>query len=281
MSGWIMKIYTLIENEKQKNTGFLAEQGLSLYFEHGGNRVLFDTGASDDFVYNATLLGIDLHKIDICIISDAYFTQIGGLKDFFRINSKAKVYMKKAVRGDYYVRQGNKKEQSGGINDAFIEKYSHRLLFFNNHIEVTEGLTLSSVKKFRRLPYYTSLLLEKRGSDFISDELDHELYVAIKQSDGVIVLTGCAHHGIINILMSAQEDFGPVKGIVGGVHLNGVGKHNIMKEPDFEISTIAKYLENNNIKKVFTGHCTGKKPLDKLMLMSRTKRMYAGDILDI
>ncbi len=276
-----MKIYTLIENEKQRNTGFLAEYGLSLYFEYGGNRILFNTGASDNFVYNATLLGIDLHKIDICIISDAYFTQIGGLKAFFHINNKAKVYLKKAVRGDYYIRQGNKKEQSGGIDDAFFEKYSHRLIFFNNHIEVTEGMTLASVKRFRRLPYYTSLMLEKRGSDFIGDELEHELYVAIKQSDGVIVLTGCAHHGLINILMSAQEDFGTVKGVVGGVHLNGVGKHNTMKEPEFEIATIAKYLENNNIKKVYMGHFADKKQLDKLMLMSRAKRMYAGDIIDI
>ncbi len=276
-----MKIYTLIDDEKQKNTGFVAENGLSLYFEHGGKHILFNTGASDAFVYNATLLGIDLHKIDICIISDAYNNHIGGLKAFFRINNHAKVYLKNAVRGDYYTRQRNKKDQSGGISDAFVDKYSHRLVFFNNRIEVVQGVTLASVKKFRRMPFYTSLLLEKKGDDYINDELDHELYAAIKQDDGVVVLTGCAHHGIINILMSAQEDFGAVKGVVGGFNLNGTGKRNQMKEPDFEVATIAKYFVNNRIKKMYTGHGVGLKAMEKLSQISRAQKMYAGNIIEI
>ena len=68
----MMKIYTLIEDTKPSGTAYLYEHGLSLYFEHGGKRILFDTGASDRFVYNATLLGLDLVKVDCCVISHAH-----------------------------------------------------------------------------------------------------------------------------------------------------------------------------------------------------------------
>lgn len=275
-----MKIYTLIENQKQKNSGFLAEHGLCLYFRHSGKNILFDTGASDAFVYNATLLGIDLNKVDICIISHAHDDHIGGLEAFLGINNHAEVYLKSAARGDFYTKRLTKKERTS-LDPAFFDKYADRLHFFDDKIDVAEGVTAASVKTFRRLPLYASLMLEKKDDKFIPDSLDHELYVVIKEKDGLIVLTGCAHHGVLNILMSAEEEFGKIKGVVGGFHLNGSGKRNYMKEPEFEIVAIAKYFENKKIKKIYTGHCTGQKPLEKLSLMSRVKKMYAGDILDI
>lgn len=275
-----MKIYTLIENEKAKGSGFLAEHGLSLYFEYGGKRILFDTGASDAFVYNATLHGIDLNKIDICIISHAHDDHIGGLNVLLGINSHAEVFLKSAARGEFYTKLLGKKERTS-LDPSFFDKYADRLHFFDDKIEVAPGVIAASIKKFRKLPLYASLMLEKRGDSYVSDALDHELYVAIKEEDGIVVLTGCAHHGVLNILMTANEDFGTIKGVVGGFHLNGAGRHRFKKEPDSEVAAIAKYLENNKIKKVYTGHCTGKKPLEKLILMSRTKKMNAGDILEI
>ena len=274
-----MKIYTLIEDSKQKS-GFLAEHGLSLYFEYSGKRILFDTGASDAFVYNATLLGIDLNKVDICVISHAHDDHIGGLEAFLGINSQAKVYLKTAVRGDFYAKRVGKNERSG-LDPAFFDKYADRMHFFDGRIDLTDGVSAASIKKFHRLPLYASLMLEKKDGEFIADTLDHELYVAIKTKGGVVVLTGCAHHGVLNILMSAKEEFGTIAGVAGGFHLSGSGKHGFKREPESEIYAIAKYFENNKIKKVYTGHCTGQKPLEKLSLLSRVQKMNAGDIIEI
>ncbi len=276
-----MKIYTLIEDDKRKGSGYLAESGISLYFEYGGKRILFNTGASDAFVFNATLLGIDINKIDICIISDAYNDQIGGLKSFFSINNHAKVYLKSAVRSSYYIKRGSKKEPAGGVSQDFADKYAGRLVFFDYRIDIIDGITAASVKKFRRFPFYTSVLYEERNEGFINDGLEHELYVAIRDADGVAVLTGCAHHGVINMLMSAHEDFGEVKAVAGGFRISGIDKKNHLKEPDFEIAAIAKYLENHNIKKVYTGHGVGAKAMEKLGIMSRAQKIYAGDIFEI
>jgi 7,8-dihydropterin-6-yl-methyl-4-(beta-D-ribofuranosyl)aminobenzene 5'-phosphate synthase len=274
-----MKIYILVEDNK-KNNGFISEHGLSLYFEHGGKRILFDTGASDSFVYNATLLGIDLNKVDICVISHAHDDHIGGLEAFLGINNHAKVYLKSAVRGDYYAKRIGGNERSG-LDPAFFDKYEDRLHFFDGRVDLTDGVSAASIKKFRRLPLYTSLMLKKKDGEFIADNLEHELYVAINTKGGTVVLTGCAHHGVLNILMSANEEFGPIAGVVGGFHLSGSGKRGFKKEPESEIYAIAKYLDNNKIKKVYTGHCTGQKPLEKLSTLSRVKKMNTGDIIEI
>jgi len=274
-----MKIYTLIEDQKQKN-GFLAEHGLSLYLEHDGKRLLFDTGASDAFVYNATMLGIDLNKVDVCVISHAHNDHIGGLESFLGINNHAKVYLKSAVRGDFYAKRHAHSERSG-LDPAFFDKYEHRLNFFDGRADITDSVSAASIKRFRRLPYYTSLMLEKKDGKFIADSLDHELYLSIKTNAGAAVFMGCAHHGVLNILMSAKEEFGTITAVVGGFHLSGSEKHGFKKEPESEIYAIAKYFEENRIKKVYTGHCTGEKALEKLSLLSRVKKINAGDIIEI
>ena len=96
-----MKIYILIEDSKPKGSAFIAESGLCLYFVYQGKRILFDTGASDAFIYNATLLGIDLLKVDMCILSHAHEGHTGGLAYFLGINKDAPVYMKSAARGEF------------------------------------------------------------------------------------------------------------------------------------------------------------------------------------
>ncbi len=84
-----------------------------MYFEHGEKRILFDTGASDKFIYNATLLGIDLHKVDTCIISHPHNDHTGGLKSFLEINRNARVVIKRAAQGDFYTKRGHKMIRTG------------------------------------------------------------------------------------------------------------------------------------------------------------------------
>ncbi len=276
-----MKIYTLIENGKHINTGFISEHGLSLYFEHKGHRVLFDTGASDAFIYNATLLGIDLLKVDICVISHVHNDHTGGLVNFLDINRNAKVYIKEAAKEDYYSKHGNK-ITSSGISPAFFEKYKDRLCFFDGDIKVCEGIFAASAKKYRRLPGYAANMLIKKQGKLESDPLEHELFIVIEEKGGIIVLTGCAHSGILNILMTAEKKYGQIIGVAGGFHLGGYSgtDRKIKREPEAEVAAIAKFLEERKIKKVYTGHCTGDKPLEKLSMLARVKRMRTGDILE-
>jgi len=260
----------------------LPDDGLSLYFEYGGHRILFDTGATDAFIYNATLLGIDLSKVDACVISHAHGHHSGGLPYFLEINNHATVYMKSETKGDYYARLPFHMDQCG-VDPELFHKYEDRIRFIDDDTEIFEGVCAASIRNHRRTPIYATLLYERRGDEFTRDTLAHELYVAIHTSAGVIVLTGCSHNGIINILQCAEDKFGKVAGVVGGFHLDGARVMGLRyrAEPPSEVRAIARYFTDHNIKRVYTGFCTGRKALERLELFSTTQQIYSGDVVDV
>lgn len=277
-----MKIYALIEEHKRKNTALIAEHGFCLYFEHAGKHILFDTGRSGSFIYNATLLGIDLSKVDACVISHAHKGHTGGLTPFLDINNHAKVYMKRTAADDCYTKYYSRYERSG-IEPSFFKKIWDRIEFIDSDMKIANGVTASSVNKYRRYPLYSSLMYKKNNHEWVRDDLTQELFLAINTDDTVVVLTGCSHQGIINILMTAEKKFGHVTGVIGGFHLEGAKRLGIRikKEPYVELRAIIKYLNNHKIKKVYTRHCTGEKPFEKLELLARAKKLYSGDVIEI
>lgn len=277
-----MKVYTLMEESKRRNTGFIAEHGLCLYFEKDGKRILFDTGASDSFVYNATLLGIDLLKIDICIISHAYNDHTGGLKSFLELNRKAKVYMKKEAAGDFLIKRMFKMSRVG-IDPGLFEEYPGRFEFLSGDIEVAPGVFAANIDKHRHYPRFTPLMYRMADGKLEKDDLSHELFVAVKEPEGVVVITGCAHQGVLNTLMTAEQKFGKVEGVIGGFHLDGKKRFGIMRKRELvmEVNAIIKHINNNRIKKVFTGHGVGESQMERLELLARVKRLYSGDIAEI
>lgn len=277
-----MKITILIEDSKGYHAGLLAEHGLSLYFKHGGKRILFDTGASDSFIYNATLLGIDLSRVDVCIISHAHHDHAGGLKYFLELNKIAKVYMKIGAECGYYIKRFGKLKYAG-IEPGVLEAYRDRIVFIDEDTEVAEGVWAVNIEKHRSVSRFCSLMYKERDGVFVRDDLCHELFAAVKREENTVVLTACSHHGLLNILMTAGQKFGKVGGVVGGFHLDGARRcgMRVRREPGREINAIAKYISENRIKKVYTGHCTGEKPFEKLEMLAQVKKFRTGDVIEI
>ena len=87
-----MKLTVLMENTTCRED-LVCEHGLSLYIEANGQRILFDAGQTGAFADNAEKMGVDLTKIDLCILSHGHYDHGGGLKRFLEINDHAKVYI--------------------------------------------------------------------------------------------------------------------------------------------------------------------------------------------
>jgi metal-dependent hydrolase (beta-lactamase superfamily II) len=100
-----MKVTTLIENRQSKTDRRLAaEWGLSLHIGFNGHNILFDTGASGAFAKNAEHLSVSIASVDIAVLSHHHYDHGGGIKQFFELNSRAKVYMGHIPNGDCFVK---------------------------------------------------------------------------------------------------------------------------------------------------------------------------------
>src|SRR5690606_30897870 len=91
-----MKIIVLSDN-RAGVTACHTEHGLSIYVEKENLKCLFDTGASDLFIRNATEMGVDLALVDYVFLSHGHSDHLGGLEYFLKINSQAKVVLSKDV----------------------------------------------------------------------------------------------------------------------------------------------------------------------------------------
>ncbi len=98
-----MNAIVLSENTKLNKSKLNTEHGLSILVEKDNNKVLFDTGGpKGTIVQNAKTLNVDLSQVDAVVISHGHNDHSGGLLDFFKLNDKAPVYIKKEALNPHY-----------------------------------------------------------------------------------------------------------------------------------------------------------------------------------
>ena len=121
-----MKVAVLMENTAQEGCGLVPEHGLSLYIEYRGKRLLLDGGASGRFADNAQKLGVDLADVDLGVLSHGHYDHADGLRRFFQLNQRAKVYVRPQAGGPYfsmtdvYKRQGYSTPKVSTVTDFIL-----------------------------------------------------------------------------------------------------------------------------------------------------------------
>lgn len=252
-----MKIICLIENT-QGEKGCLYEHGLSVYIETKKHCMLADTGASGAFIENAAMLGIDLEKVDTVILSHGHYDHSGGIIPFSEINHSAPIYMQRSAADDYYHIYPDC-EKYIGIDKKIVSLEQVRLV--DGNIKIDDELEIfTGIEKRRMQPEGNSVLQRKNRDGFEADDFRHEQYLVIKSEGRTVLVSGCAHNGIVSILDRFRELYGKDPDIViSGFHTM---KKDGYSETDTKlIKDIAAELMKTDIK-FFTGHCTGEYPCD-------------------
>ncbi len=283
-----MLITVLAENGKVDNRGDLeSEFGLSLHVECEHGSILFDTGASGVFADNARALGVDLGAVDWAVLSHHHYDHGGGIEPFLGINSKAKVHWLQTDGSERFARLLRIIKRRIGLDSSLREKYAARICEFRNELKLCEGVYLlaNSVDEYPRPKGNKFFFVEKEGT-LIPDPFDHELTMVIRESDGIVVFTGCAHRGVLNMVTGASRRFpdARVKAIVGGFHLMGLppGRY-AMSDSRENVKGLARTLEQICDGPIYTGHCTGEKGFDvlKTVLGDRLFPMRTGAIIEL
>ena len=248
-----MKIVTLIENTCE-NQECSCEHGLSIYIETEKHKILVDTGATDAFIGNAEKLGIHLEEIDTVVLSHGHYDHCGGVMAFCEVNKTAQIYIQQKALGDYY--HG---ERYIGI-DKRIQMLPQVHFLQGNYVIDEEMSLFTNITGRRFYPQGNLKLSQKIDGRDVQDTFEHEQCLVVHTCGNTVLLSGCAHNGILNILERYQELYPDIPDhVISGFHM--------MKKTDYtpeEIRTICDTaMELKKWKtKFYTGHCTGQTALD-------------------
>lgn len=284
-----MKITALIENTKPKSDKTLrVEHGLSLHIQYNNGQILFDTGMSEAFHENAAKLGIDIGDVDMGVISHHHYDHGGGLSQFLTANQKAKVYLRQCDDRKFHFKALGIINKEVGMDETLFGKYPDQIQFVHQFTEISPNVFIfTDIEKPYAQPKGNRHLFVRRGKNFLLDRFDHELIMVIQEEDGLVVFTGCAHSGLLNMIHTVNKKFPQtrIKAVLGGFHLVGIPLPilNTMIVNKKDIREIATTIPKYPVDKLYTGHCTGVKAfrLLKETLKDRLEYLPTGRSIEI
>lgn len=260
-----MKITTLIENTTQ-SPALTAEHGLSLFVEAAGHTFLFDAGQTEAFAENAANLGIDLRRAEFAVLSHGHYDHGGGMVRFLELNRTAKIYVNPNAFGTLH----NAKQRYIGLDPELLD--SGRLIQTGDVHPIAPGLTLYTCNdRTRSVPTDPCGLCERVGNFFLPDDFLHEHYLLIEEDGKRVLLSGCSHKGILNILDWFRPDV-----LVGGFHFKTL-------DPQGEqLRQYGRWLARYDTV-FYTGHCTGEEQYQVLkeFLGNRLNAISTGSVIEL
>jgi 7,8-dihydropterin-6-yl-methyl-4-(beta-D-ribofuranosyl)aminobenzene 5'-phosphate synthase len=254
-----MKLTILTDDTHGKCPG---EHGFSILIE---NKILFDVSASDIFIKNSDRLGINLDNIEYIVLSHGHWDHTNGLK--FIKNKKLichpSCFDKKFRKKDNFY---------GGMPISLEEtKQQFDLILTKEPYKISENITfLGEIPRENDFESKTTHFYIEGGEDdfFLDDSA-----LAIKTDKGLVLIAGCAHAGICNIIEYAKKITRlNTYAVIGGFHL--------LKDDKISKKTI-EYFKKENIEHIYPGHCVKEPVISEFEKQLNAKRLHSGDVIEL
>jgi 7,8-dihydropterin-6-yl-methyl-4-(beta-D-ribofuranosyl)aminobenzene 5'-phosphate synthase len=232
--------FTILYDNYVYQEGTTSDWGFSCLIEGTEKTILFDTGTKPQILlHNVGLLNVDLNKVELIVLSHIHGDHTGGLSAVLERNPKVTVFFPVSFPPEF-------------------------------------GRQVTSLKA---TPQTVDKPVEICRNVFLTGEMGNEIKeqsLVIDSPQGLVIVTGCSHQGIVNILRRAKEIRDrPIYLVFGGFHL--------MNKSEAEVRDIIAAFKELKVEKCGATHCTGDRPIAmfKKAFGENYVLMGTGRIIDI
>ena len=259
---------TILYDAFGKDSAMQKDWGYAALVEYGGKRILFDTGNNPEvFAQNAKAKSIDLSKLDFVVMSHRHGDHMGGLAYLLKVNPKVRIYAPKEGFGVYGADLPSsvyRKDPSLPPEQRYYGGVPPEVMRFGSAWPSADFQLVDKTVEIASGIYLISLISDKPGTLEL-----HELSLAIKAPDGMVLVVGCSHPGIDKIVEAASTIDPRIHLIVGGFHL--------VVASDADIQKIVMALHDTfHVQYVAPGHCTGEPAFTALKKAFGDRYLFAG-----
>ncbi len=253
----MLKITILSENHTY-NSKLLSEHGFSCLIELRKKRYLFDTGLSALFIRNSQEINVNIVSLDGIIISHGHYDHMGGLMPYLE-NFKAKIYASPGIFNERYSKKIRLHPIGAPFSQEEFEKSGAVFKFVEKPLKLDEGVFLTGpIPRLTPFEEVDDPFIIKTDKGLVADQVMDEQAMVISGDKGLVIITGCGHPGLINIINYAKEITGEsnIDLIIGGFHLRNISTDRFKQTINM--------LEKNQVNTLIPLHCTGQKATSKL-----------------
>jgi 7,8-dihydropterin-6-yl-methyl-4-(beta-D-ribofuranosyl)aminobenzene 5'-phosphate synthase len=249
-----LKVTVLADNSVAAGQHVLAEHGLSLLVEADGSSLVFDVGASGIFLGNAARMGLDLASARKIIVSHGHYDHGGALGVPVAAFGPREIIAHPDVFREKYARRRGQKPRSIGLQwtSADLARRGAVLNLDSHAQHVAPGiLTTGSVARTTDFETIPSHFAVRAGERLRRDSFVDEQGLIVRTREGLVILVGCSHRGVVNTLRHAIKMTGVerVHALIGGTHLGSAD--------DRQLEKTAGELRRLRMAYVVACHCTG------------------------
>lgn len=253
-------IRTLLENNLSKNRALIAEHGLSFMVETEKVKILFDCSAGSAARRNAEKMHVSLTDADYVVLSHSHYDHAGGYPDMADHGVLAPLITGPQFFEEKYARDGGKYAYLGcGFGEELLTQKGIEHRVCEGCETLSEGCYV--VGRFKRIHDFEkvpSRFVRETKDGMIADEFPDEVCLVLEREQGLVMIVGCSHPGILNMIESVRERFGqPVYAVFGGSHLVEADEERLLES--------IRILKDMGIAIAGFNHCTGDAAQSRLL----------------
>jgi len=259
---------TVLYDAFGRDPALQKDWGYAALVEVGGKRILFDTGNNAEVLAkNAAAKSVDLARLDFVVMSHRHGDHMGGMSYLLSVNPKVRIYAPKEGFGVYGADLPSafyRKDESLPAEQRYYDGKPPDVMRFGSAWPQANITLVDKPTVIAPGFHLISLVSDKPGTLEL-----RELSLAIETPDGMVIVVGCSHTGIDNIVKAATAIQPKIQFVAGGFHLV------VAKDPDIE-AIITTLRDTYKVAYVAPGHCTGEPTFTALRKAYSERCLYAG-----